>query len=145
MNKTSVGSMMKKKNLKPWPNGKCLATKHDQTLFGNQACWCCWVAQRYQIYLNEQNVFSSNVCGDQSNVSRCSNFYQTRSNTIKMTMKRGVQINGKSFVTKQCVIVYGHLSFPVWLMLSVQCRNKFGNQNKIDIYVISFNSWWYGL
>lgn len=37
MNNISVGSMMKKKkNLKPWPNGKCLATKHDQTLFGNQ-------------------------------------------------------------------------------------------------------------
>lgn len=36
MNNISVDSMMEKENLKPWPNGKCLATKHDQTLFGNQ-------------------------------------------------------------------------------------------------------------
>ena len=26
--------------LKPWPNGKCLATKHHQSLFGNQTFYC---------------------------------------------------------------------------------------------------------
>jgi len=26
------------KKVKPYSNGKCLATKHDQTLFGDQTC-----------------------------------------------------------------------------------------------------------
>ena len=30
-----------KLHVKPCPNGKCFMTKHDQTLFGDQTCWCC--------------------------------------------------------------------------------------------------------
>ena len=72
--------------VKASPNGKCFATKHDQTLFGDQTCWLSRVAKRCHVWTS---TMFYNVWGNDSRRLRLSN-----------AIKQGVQ-TGKRLVTKQ--------------------------------------------
>jgi len=68
--------------VKPGPNGKCFATEHDQTLFGDQTCWCCslWSNDNKHVWMDTEML-----CNVWSNVRRRSNFIEhdtTRSNKV---------------------------------------------------------------
>ena len=70
------------KYITPCPNGKCLATKRNQTLLSDQTCGCltkCFI-----------KILST------------SKFYQTRS------------LFDHCLIAKQCLIVLGRQTFPVW-------------------------------
>ena len=76
---------------KPNPNGKCLATNHDQPLLGDQTCWCC-------------AVWPNDIKHDWTNkmltiVVQMFVVAQILSNTIRHSV-----LTGKRLVTKQCLI-----------------------------------------
>ena len=54
-----------KSKLKPWPNGKCLTTKHHQTLFGDQTFWCLkpWPNGSNMFYQTSSNNRTQGVVG----------------------------------------------------------------------------------
>ena len=64
----------KELTLDPCPNGKPLAIKYDQTMFGEQTCWCCteWSPSKQTkcVTMIDQMFVVFQI-------------YQTRSNTIK--------------------------------------------------------------
>ena len=78
-----------------------LAIKQNQTLFGDQTCWCCtmWPCL---------NMFQRTKCFC-TEILMSFKFYTTRLNTIK----HGVQ-TGKGLIIKQGLIVFHYHSLPVW-------------------------------
>ena len=78
----------------PCPNGKSLGTKHDQTLFCDQTCWCTKLPNGInRIWSPSKRAKCFTVFANQMSTKSTSKFYQTRSNTIK----QGVKLNGKMF------------------------------------------------
>ena len=69
-------------------NGKCLATKHDQVLFGYQMCWCCteWPNSIKHVWMNKMfyNVWSK--------VWRHSNFIKHDPTQQKLNMKKKLKL-----------------------------------------------------
>ena len=49
----------------PWPNGKCLTTKHHQTLFGDQLFWCLKSLPNISnmFYQTSSNIWTQGVVG----------------------------------------------------------------------------------
>jgi len=93
--------------LKPCPDGKCLATKHDQPFFGYQTFWCCIESFNSIKHVGINNMFY--VIFD-----HMLDVVQILSNTIK----KGVQPE-KDLVSKQCLIVFYRQTFPILVELSI--------------------------
>jgi len=104
-----INSLTHDKQGKLCPNGKCLATKHDQTLFGDQAWWCCteWPNGIKHVWSPSKRTKCFTMF-DQMFV-----VVQILSNTIKQSVQ-----TGKCLVTKQCLIVFDRQTFPVWTGLN---------------------------
>ena len=81
--------------------GKCLATKHDQTLFGDQICWYCTVAEWHQTCLNESNVLH---CLKRWLTSF--KVYQTRSNKVSKREMFDHRTSGSCLMIKH--FPFGH-------------------------------------
>ena len=77
--------------VKACPNRKCLATKHDQILFGDQTRWCCTEWPNCIKYVWTSTMFF--------NVWGMIDVVQGLSNTIQHDQTRC--LNGKCLVTKQ--------------------------------------------
>lgn len=96
------------------PGGKGLATKDDETFFGDQTFWCCteWLNGIKHVWMNK--IFSATF-------DQIFDVVHILSNTIK----KGVQAK-KGLVTKQCLIVFYRQTFSILVELS------------IPMYVITF-------